>query len=119
MTRNMTLAHRSEVMDAHILSRSAILSRLSGLGTSLCAHWKKICLTKAEHVEDFELMDENTSPDNQSSWKHVVEHADTACLHDISVMDIYNVKLPNSMPYFESQAMGFMLFSGSSASQAG
>jgi hypothetical protein len=136
MTRNMTLAHRSEVMDAHIgdnnwkkminmgnlapfLSRSAILSRLSRLGTSLCARWKKICLTKAEHVEDFELMDENTSPDNRSAWEHVVEHADTARLHDISVMDIYNVKLPNGMPYFESQAMGFMLFSGSPAGDPG
>ena len=117
MTRTMTLAHRSEVMDAHIgdnnwkkminMGRStrfsvrivAILRMSSCLAMSLCARWKRICLTKAENVEDFEWMDEHASADNQREWEHLIEHADLTHLDDVSVMDIYNVKLPNGMPF--------------------
>ena len=115
MTRTMTLAHRSEVMDAHIgdnnwkkminmgelivcfFSIWAILKGSHFAATSLCARWKKICLTKSEHVEDFELMDENVSAENHRSWQSLVDHADMTRLDDVGVMDIYNVKLPNGM----------------------
>ena len=118
MTRTMTLAHRSEVMDAHIgdnnwkkminmgrLTRFsvhiiAILRTSSCLAMSLCARWKRIFLTKAENVEDFELMDEHASTYNQREWEHLVEHADLTRLDDVSVMDIYNVKLPNGTPFW-------------------
>ena len=119
MTQTMTLAHRSEVMDAHIgdnnwkkminMGESTCISfwifatsnTSSGSATTLCARWKKICLTKSEHVEDFELMDENASVENKRAWQDLVEHADMARLDDVSVMDIYNVKLPNGMPLYD------------------
>jgi hypothetical protein len=118
MTRTMTLAHRSEVMDAHIgdnnwkkminmgestgihsliISVSTIPSFSAG---TLCARWKKICLSKAEHLEDFELINENASAEHRQEWENLVEHADLTRLDDVSVMDIYNVKLPNGMPAF-------------------
>ena len=74
--------------------------------TSLCTRWKKICLTKSEHVEDFELMDENASAENRKSWQELVEHADMTRLDDVSAMDIYNVKLPNGMPLVNDVARG-------------
>jgi Kyakuja-Dileera-Zisupton transposase len=129
MTRTMTLSHRSEVMDAHIGDNNwkkminmcklacfsfprglTMSSKSSWLATSLCARWKKTCLTKAEHVEDFELMDENASAGNRSAWERLVEHADRTRLSDVSVMDIYNVKVPNGTPDFEPQLAGFMHF---------
>lgn len=64
-------------------------------------------------------MDQEASPDNRSAWERLVEHADTARLHDISAMDIYNVKLPNGMPYFQRQTTCLMLFSGSPAGDPG
>src|SRR5271155_4206377 len=82
----------------------------SGSATTLCAQWKKICLTKSEHVEDFELMDENASTENQRAWQDLVKHADMARLDDVSVMDIYNVKLPNGMPLYDSLATGLTDF---------
>lgn len=119
MTRTMTLAHRSEVMDAHIGDNNwkkminmgkltgmpvwilAISNHSSCVATTLCARWRKICLTQAEHVEDFELMDENASAENRRAWQNLVEHADMTRLDDVSVMDVYNVKLPNGMPLSE------------------
>jgi len=128
MTRTMTLAHRSEVMDAHIGDNNwkkminmgeltvfscRILILLNGwpdAATSLCARWKKICLTKSEHVEDFELMDENVSVENRQSWQSLVEHADMNRLDDVAVMDIYNVKLPNGMLLSEGLAVALTHF---------
>jgi hypothetical protein len=74
--------------------------------TSLCARWKKICLTKSEHVEDFELIDDNASAEDRRSWQESVEHADMTRQDDVSVMDIYNVKLPNGMPLVNEVAGG-------------
>jgi hypothetical protein len=45
-------------------------------------------------------MDENASAGNRRAWEGLVDEADRTRLQDVSVMDIYNVKLPNGMRHF-------------------
>ena len=44
------------------------------------------------------MMNEKTSAEHQQAWLSLAERADQNGLEDVSVMDIYNVKLPKGMP---------------------
>jgi hypothetical protein len=107
----MSLAHRSEVMDAHIADNNWKKTINMGMLTpnsfhnapiqstiqafTLCNRWKRICGSKSEHLEDFEMMDQSVSAENRSKWIKMADDADGLRLGDVSAMDIYNVKLPN------------------------
>ena len=115
MTRTMTLAHRTEVMDAHIgdnnwkktigmgEAASVLLAKFSEKLTkspseaSLCKKWKKICSTRLENIEDFEIMNISASPEQRSTWNKMAQDADQQRLTEIKAMDIYNIDLPKGM----------------------
>ena len=101
MTWTMTLAHRTEVMDAHIADNN--WKKMVNMGevtgnphhstvdnTSeavLCNKWKKICKSGLEHTEDFELMNETASTEQIKTWTELAEDADRDRLTDVSIME--------------------------------
>jgi hypothetical protein len=115
MTRTMMLAHRVEVMDAHIGDNNwkkmismgecqKYRARMTGIifticnpEGALCNKWKKICKTHLENTEDFELMNETASAEQIESWTRVADDVDHRRFTDISVMDIYNINLPKGV----------------------
>ena len=111
MARTMTLAHRTEVMDAHFadnnwkkmvnMGQSLTENNSAGwlftclhLEATLCNKWKDMCKRKLEHVEDFDIMTETASAGQIETWTQLAETADERRLFDVTAMDIYNISLP-------------------------
>ena len=95
MTRTMTLAHRTEVMDAHFADNN--WKKMVNMETTLCTKWKNMCKRKTEHVEDFNMMNESASEEQIQAWVALAEQADRDRLTDVTAMDIYNISLPKGL----------------------
>jgi hypothetical protein len=67
----------------------------------LCKKWKKICNSKRESIEDFQLLNETASTEQILRWTSQAEeaaHRRKMCFKDLNVkniqaMDIYEVQL--------------------------
>jgi hypothetical protein len=111
-TRTMTSAHRSEVLDAHMLdnnwkkminmgiSLGYFTSRLfsnKSVVSSLCKKWKR---AKAGLVESFQALEElssSASKEQIEEWEQQIKTANLNRATDLSAMDIYYIKVKEGM----------------------
>ena len=47
--------------------------------------------------EDFELLNETATPSQQREWQDQLDEAHRARVHDVTAMDVFDVKVPKGM----------------------
>ena len=106
-TRTMTLAHRSEVLDAHMLDNnwkkmtnmgiftlfySSTLSNRSTV-SSLCKKWKQAKVGLSESLEALKELSSSASEEQIEEWDRQIKTANLNGATDLSAMDIYYIKV--------------------------
>ncbi|KAH6885997.1 hypothetical protein BKA70DRAFT_1236736 [Coprinopsis sp. MPI-PUGE-AT-0042] len=90
-TQTMTLAHRYEVLDAHIADNN--WKKLINLGASISSAYKKN-LTELETTrEAFDLLNETALLAQRALWQHQLSRAMKMKIENVKEMDILNVAM--------------------------
>lgn len=107
ITRTMTLAHRTETLDAHMGDnnfKKMINMGMSKLGTlhsilidlkvpTLCKKWKTITEQADESRHDYEVLSRSAHEDQIKSWEAAIKHAEQLRKEgQVEAMDLYNTK---------------------------
>ena len=109
-TRTMTLAHRSEVLDAHMLDNN--WKKMINMGTflicftfllfsnqkyhtvsSLCKKWKRAKVGLAESFQALDELSSSASKEQIEEWEQQIKTANLNRATDLSAMDIYYIKV--------------------------
>ncbi|KAH6892653.1 hypothetical protein BKA70DRAFT_1376230 [Coprinopsis sp. MPI-PUGE-AT-0042] len=90
-TQTMTLAHRYEVLDAHIADNN--WKKLINLGASISSAYEKN-LTELETTRKaFDLLNETASRAQRALWQHQLSRAMKMRIENVKEMDILNVAM--------------------------
>ncbi|KAF6741412.1 hypothetical protein DFP72DRAFT_757635, partial [Ephemerocybe angulata] len=108
VTRSMTLAHRSEMLDACMADSN--WRKLQGMVANgkivafLIKQIKKARKSLAKAEESFGLLDATATPHQRETWTEAMDdaNADRDNTHNDS-MDVYNVRIKKVMPHKEVQ----------------
>ncbi|EAU84183.2 hypothetical protein CC1G_13091 [Coprinopsis cinerea okayama7 len=90
-TSTMTLAHRTEVLDA--IFGDINWKKLLNSVPSICKNWLNSRKQMAIAKEDLALLSETATPEQIRRWKSQLEDANRRRASDISAMDILNAKI--------------------------
>ncbi|EFI26753.1 hypothetical protein CC1G_15677 [Coprinopsis cinerea okayama7 len=90
-TQTMTLAHRTEVLDALIADSN--FKKMINLVLQLGGHYVKSEKELMKATEAFELLDATASTAQRTSWKGQLDKALEGRLTDVGAMDILNVTI--------------------------
>ncbi|KAF8949803.1 hypothetical protein BDZ97DRAFT_1609005, partial [Flammula alnicola] len=92
IARTMTLAHRTENVDAHMGDNN--FKKIIDMGDSnLVQEMENVCSSAIDARSDFELLSQSATPEQTELWTASVQTAE--CLREegnVEAMDIYNVK---------------------------
>ncbi|KAG2017263.1 hypothetical protein CC2G_006788 [Coprinopsis cinerea AmutBmut pab1-1] len=90
-TQTMSLAHRTEVLDAFIADSN--WKKMLNLMVSIPAMFARSVREIAKAREAFELLDQTASSSQRAIWQHALDKAHSKRVHDVEEMDILNVSL--------------------------
>ncbi|KAG2007445.1 hypothetical protein CC2G_015139 [Coprinopsis cinerea AmutBmut pab1-1] len=90
-TQTMSLAHRTEVLDAFIADSN--WKKMLNLMVSIPAMFARSVREIARAREAFELLDQTASSSQRAIWQHALDKALSKRVHDVAEMDILNVSL--------------------------
>ncbi|KAF8952574.1 hypothetical protein BDZ97DRAFT_1768347, partial [Flammula alnicola] len=110
IARTMTLAHRTENVDAHMGDNN--FKKMIDMGEffiprvpTLCKKWKNVCSSAIDARSDFELLSQSATPEQTELWTASVQTAERLREEgNVEAMDIYNVKGIKVIPQTEIQA---------------
>ncbi|KAG2021206.1 hypothetical protein CC2G_006461 [Coprinopsis cinerea AmutBmut pab1-1] len=90
-TQTMSLAHRTEVLDA--LIGDSNWKKMINLLKSIPSAYQRSMKELEEAREAFDLLNETASPSQRTLWQHQLERALLERVDDVSAMDVLNVSL--------------------------
>ncbi|EFI26719.1 hypothetical protein CC1G_15640 [Coprinopsis cinerea okayama7 len=90
-TSTMSLAHRTEVLDA--ILGDINWKKLIQLVPTTCKNWLNCRIQLSDAREAFELLNETATPEQRARWKEELDEAQRNRLNDVSSMDILNPKI--------------------------
>ncbi|KAH6911905.1 hypothetical protein BKA70DRAFT_1370410 [Coprinopsis sp. MPI-PUGE-AT-0042] len=90
-TQVMSLAHRSEVLDALIADSN--WKKMTGLLRSIPRGYSKSFHEFKKSQESFDLLNATTSDAQREAWKAQLAEALAARAEDVSAMDIFNISI--------------------------
>ncbi|KIJ92471.1 hypothetical protein K443DRAFT_46691, partial [Laccaria amethystina LaAM-08-1] len=88
----MTLAHRTEVLDAHMGDNN--WKKLVNMVSSLCKKWKRIQKALPEAEDKLRKLSATASNEQLQSWDSQESEAQNLRVLDPQAMDIYEAKAP-------------------------
>jgi hypothetical protein len=92
-TSTMTLAHRSEVLDAHMGDNN--WKKLIGLVPSLTKKYKKALAEKEKFKEEFECFNDSILKKVIDQWTRIALECEEKRVDNVMAMDMYDVQLPD------------------------
>ena len=113
-TRGMSTSHRREVIDDHMndsnwkklvdvgkYSPKDGLFLLTGHAVSaVTRRYQKALLGATTSVTAFESINSSATPDAIQTWSAEEEHAQNERVHDVTAMDIYDIKMKRREPNY-------------------
>jgi Kyakuja-Dileera-Zisupton transposase len=111
-TRGMSTSHRREVIDDHMNDSNwkklvdlgkfppkYTISFLTGhVVSAVSKRYKKALLGTTLSATAFESINSSATPESIQTWSAEEEHAQTERVHDITAMDIYDIKMKRREP---------------------
>ncbi|KAG2023692.1 hypothetical protein CC2G_001319 [Coprinopsis cinerea AmutBmut pab1-1] len=90
-TSTMSLAHRAKVLDA--IMGDINWKKMLRLIPLIPKDWKNARMQLSSAREDFELLNETATTEQTERWQEQLNAAQEAHIHDVSAMDVLNVKV--------------------------
>ncbi|EDR05671.1 uncharacterized protein LACBIDRAFT_329545 [Laccaria bicolor S238N-H82] len=98
----MTLAHRTEVLDAHMGDHN--WKKLVNMVRSLCQRWKRTTTGLAEAETELHKLSDTASSEELLDWNRQEENAQKLRTADPSAMDIFEAEAPKVLTQKDVQA---------------